>query len=384
MRRLGSRFFGPGLSVAIGSLVAACGSSTGPSSTAPKVTAVSPSQGSTFGGTQITITGSNFTSGLSVSIGNVAAPVVTLVNASTIRATTAAHPEGKADVVVQGASGSGTLKDGFTYVTPAVTNAPPVIASIRVQSNRPSTPSAYANIDEEVTVTAAVTDAETPASALRFEWSASAGSVTGQGATATFRAPRTAGNPAVRLTVVETYQAPSTGGLPETRENRSSADSIVHVHDEITEVGSMAKKFLDLFSNSSVPAETVTQDFKKDECYGTSDAADELSQVRANRANYLIVGSTVGNPQVTVRFGGSSPYNGKRGDAYAALDVSWTSRCLGANTSIGCPSVGFVGTVTGVDWVTSKYDTPTDRWWLCDSSFQGKSSTFPFGRPYLR
>jgi hypothetical protein len=173
--------------------------------------------------------------------------------------------------------------------------------------------------------------------------------------------------------------------LPEPRENRTTAETVVRVHDEMAEVGGMAKKFLDLFTDSNVSADTVTQDFKRDECYpGVHDAADERAQVRNNRTNYVIISpSSVGSPRVTVRFGGSSPYNFKPGDAYAALDVSWTSRCLTTNEA-ACPSVGVVGTVTGTDWVTSHYDPPSDRWWLCDSSFDGRSSTFPAATLFIR
>ncbi len=81
-------------------------------------TGISPSSGPTAGGTAVTITGTNFTTDgtTTVTIGGVAATGVTVVNSTTITATTPAGTLGAKDVVVTSGGDSGTLTGGYTYV----------------------------------------------------------------------------------------------------------------------------------------------------------------------------------------------------------------------------------------------------------------------------
>ncbi len=88
---------------------------------APTVTGVSPSSGSTLGGTNVTITGTNFTGATAVTIGGSVAANVTVVNATTITATTPAGAAGPASVVVATPGGSNAANTLFTYVAPAPT-----------------------------------------------------------------------------------------------------------------------------------------------------------------------------------------------------------------------------------------------------------------------
>jgi hypothetical protein len=82
----------------------------------PTVSSVAPSSGPTAGGTAVTITGTDFVSGATVTFGGTAATGVTVVNATTITATTAAHAVGAVDVVVTNPdTQSGTLTDGYVY-----------------------------------------------------------------------------------------------------------------------------------------------------------------------------------------------------------------------------------------------------------------------------
>jgi len=94
---------------------------------APTVTGVSPSSGSTGGGTSVTISGTNFASGATVSFGSVAATNVTVVNSTTITATTPAGTAGAVTVTVTNSGGpSGSLASGFTYVAaPSVSSVSP-------------------------------------------------------------------------------------------------------------------------------------------------------------------------------------------------------------------------------------------------------------------
>ena len=83
---------------------------------APTVTSISPTSGTTSGGTSVTITGTGFLSGATVSIGGTAATSVTVVSSTSITATTPAHSAGTVNVVVTNTdSQSGTLNNGYTY-----------------------------------------------------------------------------------------------------------------------------------------------------------------------------------------------------------------------------------------------------------------------------
>ncbi len=77
---------------------------------------VSPVSGTTLGGTAVTITGTNLTGATGVTFGGAAATAVTVVDATTVTATTPAHAAGAVDVVVTTPAGSPTLAGGYTYV----------------------------------------------------------------------------------------------------------------------------------------------------------------------------------------------------------------------------------------------------------------------------
>ena len=88
----------------------------------PVVSAISPNVGSVGGGTSVTITGTGFEAGATVSIGGVAATAVSVIDGTTITASTGAHAEGTVDVVVTNIDlQSGTLPGGFTHVSPKLT-----------------------------------------------------------------------------------------------------------------------------------------------------------------------------------------------------------------------------------------------------------------------
>ena len=62
---------------------------------------MTPTSGTTAGGTGITVTGTGFLAGATVTLGGTAASNVTVVNSRTITATTAAHAAGAVNVVVR-------------------------------------------------------------------------------------------------------------------------------------------------------------------------------------------------------------------------------------------------------------------------------------------
>jgi hypothetical protein len=81
------------------------------------VTGVDPGLGSAAGGTSITVRGTGFQTGATVSLGGTAATNVVIVNATTITAVTAVHSAGQVNVVVTNPDdGRGTLTNGYRYV----------------------------------------------------------------------------------------------------------------------------------------------------------------------------------------------------------------------------------------------------------------------------
>ena len=97
------------------------------------ITGIVPVTGDVAGGTGVTISGTNFVNGATVSMGGVAATNVVRVNMTTITATTPAHAAGLVDVVVTNPGETPlTLTDGFTFAAapaPTVTSIVPTSGS---------------------------------------------------------------------------------------------------------------------------------------------------------------------------------------------------------------------------------------------------------------
>jgi len=98
--------------------------------TVPSVTSVAPTSGPAVGGTAVTLTGTNFVSGASVSFGGTTATNVVVASNTSITATTPAHAAGTVNVVVTNPDGqSGTLTSGFTYTSNQQPGPPPATNS---------------------------------------------------------------------------------------------------------------------------------------------------------------------------------------------------------------------------------------------------------------
>jgi len=96
---------------------------------APTVSGVAPTTGPTAGGTTVTVTGTNFASGATVSFGG-AAGTATVQSATSITVTTPARAAGAAGVTVRNPDGgSFTLANAFTFEAPT-TGTPPTISSL--------------------------------------------------------------------------------------------------------------------------------------------------------------------------------------------------------------------------------------------------------------
>lgn len=83
---------------------------------APTVTSIVSPVGPDTGGAPVTITGTGFRAGAAVYFDGIPATNVVVVNATTITATTPAHQDGKANIVVVNADNQGgTLVQGYTF-----------------------------------------------------------------------------------------------------------------------------------------------------------------------------------------------------------------------------------------------------------------------------
>lgn len=97
----------------LGSTVSASILMTAP---APTIASITPASGSSLGGTAITITGSNFVAAPTVKFGNNSATNVTLVNPTTLTATTPAGAPGAVNVSVSVGTHTANKPSGFTYL----------------------------------------------------------------------------------------------------------------------------------------------------------------------------------------------------------------------------------------------------------------------------
>lgn len=104
-------------------------------SSPPTVTGISPSTGTTLGGTAVTITGTNFSGTPQVTIAGVAAAEVTVVNSTTITAVTPAGTGTNVPVVVTTSFGPSAAAKIYSYQAPAAPlPSPPTISSVAPSS----------------------------------------------------------------------------------------------------------------------------------------------------------------------------------------------------------------------------------------------------------
>jgi hypothetical protein len=300
----------------------------------------------------VQISGNNFAAGATVMIGDAPASEVVVNSPTTISAKTPARSStGPVDVTVNVAGKVATLGGGFTYTE---NPAAPVIDSITARGSKPGEPAGFADIGEDIVVTAAVSDPDTPVEQLQFQWTADVGTFSGSGATVTWRAPADAEAPrSVTLSLTVSDGAGS-----------ASSTASVSLHDSIKEVGGLARDFLLDFSNSSNPPAFVVRNFSKSpRCEAERD--DEFSQIERNRQLYDITSSSIGAASVTIQFA-SRPcaYEPRNGDACAVIPATWNSVCITSDPAC------IPGKVEGVDYVTAVFEQ--SQWRLCASYFEGR------------
>jgi hypothetical protein len=255
----------------------------------------------------------------------------------------------------------------------------PVIESITVQGTRAKEPPAFADVNEAVNVTAKVRDDETPVEQLQYQWSAPVGAFTGTGASVTWTAPaETQGEDGVAVTitlkVIEKYGQP---GGPQSFQHDVTQTTSVSLHDSIEEVGDMARQFLIDFSDTNNKnADYIMRNFGRS-CPNQSDVADERSDVINHFTNYSTVDYRIGPATVTVNFGGTCPFPSRPGkdDACAAVPAFWDSIDVRNNRQ---------GSVDGIDYLSASYSTADARWWLCSSTYKGRTVSGATLRDFIR
>lgn len=227
-----------------------------------------------------------------------------------------------------------------------------------------------------VTMTAVVTDAETPAASLTYQWTATGGAFTGTGPAVTWNPPSgepTPTNYSLTLTVVEPYQALNASGQIVTLEHRvTSAPVSVRVHNSPVEMTDVAVRFLEDFANSSVSAAEAVAEFS-DACSGK---ADEFADVTDNRLYLDIVSSTLTPVSSAVL----SAFQGGEVRVQCSFTSVWT-QCPPADHRWNsfCSAPGQVDTVAGTCRLTTVYEN--QQWRLCSSLYDPAPTLAPFGKP---
>lgn len=103
------------------------GSSTAsnPSTPAPSLSTISPTFGSSSGGTSITLTGTNLSNAQSVTVGSSAASIISDTATTIVASTPSGTPGSIVNVTVTTAGGSSTLSNAFTYSEASITSMSP-------------------------------------------------------------------------------------------------------------------------------------------------------------------------------------------------------------------------------------------------------------------
>jgi hypothetical protein len=347
----------------------ACGKSpTGPSSSNTlTLSTISPAQGSTTGGTNITINGSNLAADATVIVGGVVATNVVLQGSTVLTAVVGARAAaGAADVVVTSGGHTATLAKAFTFVAPSGANQPPVVTNIRSVGSHSGQPSGFADQDETVTLIATVSDAETSTSSLVFAWSGP-GTFSATEPITIWHLPATVSpvpSPVtVTLTVTENYVEGSV-----THRNVTTAPFVMQVHDSQKEILDMGEDFLTLFSESNVPTSDVLHNFST-ACGGRDAEAVDTDRARSSYVQNFSKFRISPILPVLINFGGRCPFRARPADACSAFNVHWEITYIKADEFhyVGEPEI-----TDGVDYVTAVLEN--NRWRLCASDFSGVST----------
>jgi hypothetical protein len=265
----------------------------------------------------------------------------------------------------------GAWSNTFRFRTDSSGNPPPVIQTITV--------SPRAEAGTALDVSAVVTDQETSPANLIYEWAASTGTFSGNGANVRWAIPAITAPGAVdlTLTVIERYTVPVAGGGVETRENRVSQTATVHANDSSREITALAATFIDDFIHPERSPEFCVRNFSNS-CQGKQ---DELSDIRDNRRLFVIDPAQSGLGTGSIGFYDTG--NVSRRIAVPPSQAGFAEflgPCHFVSTRI---ATGGREVATGTCRLTTVYEDW--QWHLCDSNFLTGSgltavwSRLPFG-----
>ena len=209
-------------------------------------------------------------------------------------------------------------------------------------------------------ITSVVEDAETPLTQLAYQWTASAGTITGTGAAATWQMPKgiTSGvDVVIALTVVDTYDAVVNNVVVKQQFVVTTTSAPFRVHDSVAEVKALATKFLvDLFGNSSVPPEACMVDFA-DVCAALPEGKiNEQQQIVDNRALVVITKAEILHQDAKF-------FSPTFGTVHSA--TQYTGHYINS-TMIDSTCGDFELTMVYVG----------NRWWICESYFNEEDVSF--------
>jgi hypothetical protein len=240
-----------------------------------------------------------------------------------------------------------------------------------VQGRRAGQPARFADLRETVDVVATVRDTETSLDDLVYQWTATAGTFNGTGRAVTWTAPESASTPAIvtiTLKVVEHYGHP---GQPKNFSQEVSSMQTLRLHDSGREVGDMAVRFLTEFSKPQTNQDwrDIMRDFKADACPRPGEVDAERLDVINHYENFQMHAFSIGEPTVSVAFGGACAFRSANlvGDACAITSVDWDSTDL---------RNGSRGRTRGLSHISASYSTADARWWLCGSHFEPTTTLF--------
>ena len=174
----------------------------------PTVASVSPTSGPTGGGTSVTITGTDFVSGATVTFGGAAATGVTFNSATSITATTPSGAAGQADVVITNPDNQTImLASAYTYVLP------PTVASVSPTSGPTGGGTSVTITGTDFVSGATVTFGGAAATGVTFNSATSITATTPSGAAGQADVVITnPDNQTIMLASAYTYVLPPTGG----------------------------------------------------------------------------------------------------------------------------------------------------------------------------
>lgn len=253
-------------------------------------------------------------------------------------------------VLWSSACASGPGPTGPGPIDPPPVTTPPVIQSVTVTVQR-------VEVDTPVIITAQVEDSDTSPQSLRYEWTSTAGTFEGTGQVVTWRAAKgsvdTPTDVVVTLSVFEPYQVLENGAIVNREYRVSQSATPFRLHDSVAEISKMAVTFLvDYFGNSSVSPDECVRDFS-DSCRGKR---SELEQIVDNRDEIIIYSASA-----TVQ---SVLPNSDLTRANIRASCHWVDALLVTPNQRR--------DVVGTCLLTAVYEN--GRWWLCDSTFSGKTT----------